>query len=214
MPSSSSPRCWRTSRRRRGCGRSGVERILDAVPDGDLGLYECPVPYKRLLSASQLSWAASTGRFVYFKDTSHSVPEMTLKIDAVAGTRLSVYNAEIQSLVATLRAGGHGFSGLAANIYPRLVAWLCENATSGDSRVADVQRLLSVAEHGIGWNYPTSAKFLIGTRFGVPIAARSRMKPQPFTAHQTDPVLDLADYLESQGLLDLPLRGAPARAVA
>ncbi|MFC7624475.1 dihydrodipicolinate synthase family protein [Microlunatus sp. GCM10028923] len=183
--------------------QSRLEAILEAAPEGDLGLYECPVPYKRLLSLDQLRWAAGTGRFVYFKDTSHAVPTMTERIQALAGSRISFYNAEIQSLVTTQRAGGQGFSGLAANIYPGLVGWLCEQWDSGDPRVATVQRLLSVAEHGLGFNYPTSAKFLIAERFGVPIRPLSRMGHKAFTPHQTDPLLDLADQLAADGLIEL-----------
>lgn len=179
-----------------------MEAVL-AATDGDLGLYECPVPYKRLLPDQQLAWAAQTDRFVYFKDTTHSVPEMRSRIAATAGTRMSMYNAEMQSLVDTVRAGGHGFSGLAANIYPGLVGWLCEHAYDATPQVRRVQRLLSVAEHAIGPSYPSSAKLLLARRWKVPISGRSRMSPTPVTAHQIDPVLDLWDLLADEGLLEL-----------
>lgn len=191
--------------------RHRLDGLLEAIPTGDLGLYECPVPYKRLVATDVLAELAQTGRFVYFKDTCQSVPRMTERIEAVSGTRLSFFNAQIQSLVATDRAGGDGFSGLAANIYPRLVQWLVENdvdPAADEERIVAAQRLLSIAESSIGSNYPSSAKFVVARAHGAPIEVWSRMgQAATMTAHQTDPLLDLAAYLRSAGFdgADLPL---------
>ena len=46
-----------------------MQKLLDLTGSVRLGLYECPKPYHRLLSAEALAWAASTGRFYFHKDT-------------------------------------------------------------------------------------------------------------------------------------------------
>lgn len=41
--------------------------VLD--PEIPLGFYECPSPYKRLLSMDELKFCADSGRFYFMKDT-------------------------------------------------------------------------------------------------------------------------------------------------
>ncbi len=50
--------------------RQRVESILTSATSLPFGLYEAPSPYKRLLTADTMRWAASTQRFVFHKDTS------------------------------------------------------------------------------------------------------------------------------------------------
>lgn len=179
-----------------------VEGVLDRAPGIGFGVYECPVPYKRLLTLEAVRWLGGTGRFVFFKDTSHRTDVMAARVDALRGTPLKHYNAEISSLVATLRAGGHGFSGYAANIYPDLVAWLCsEHARADQAEIERVQRLLSIVEHAVNNRYPTSAKYLLAHRTGLPVEPVSRWKPEAIGEHEGQPLRDLVDYL---GSLDLP----------
>ncbi len=47
-----------------------VHQLLNLAPGVPTGFYECPVPYKRVLTASQLEDFVNTGRVVYHKDTS------------------------------------------------------------------------------------------------------------------------------------------------
>ncbi|MBZ2196663.1 dihydrodipicolinate synthase family protein [Occultella gossypii] len=178
-----------------------TERILDRVPDLDFGVYECPVPYKRLLTLETVRWLAETGRFTFYKDTSHRVDVMAARIEVLAGTPLRHYNAEISSLVESLRAGGAGFSGYAANIYPELVAWLCANHdVAPEADVATVQRVLSIAEHSINARYPSSAKFFLAHSSRLTMSSVSRWKPESIGSHDGQPLIDLARYLESAGL--------------
>ena len=46
-----------------------AQKIIDAIPNVNFGLYECPYPYKRLLSKEVINWCISTGRFTFLKDT-------------------------------------------------------------------------------------------------------------------------------------------------
>lgn len=185
--------------------RATVAHILDANPGVDFGIYECPVPYKRLPSIENVVWMAGTGRFVFYKDTSHSIEVLGARLRAIDGTRLRLYNAQISSLTESLRLGAAGLSGYAANIYPELVAWLCEHyADEPAAEAIAVQRLLTVAEHTINTRYPTSAKFYLSHSSRLAIEPISRWKPEGIGAHEGQPLLDLAAYIR-----DLELPGAP-----
>ena len=44
--------------------------VLDRIDKSiDLGIYECPTPYKRLLSEDIIKWCIESGRFKFIKDT-------------------------------------------------------------------------------------------------------------------------------------------------
>ncbi|NQX29092.1 dihydrodipicolinate synthase family protein [Microbacteriaceae bacterium VKM Ac-2854] len=185
--------------------RATVAHILAANPGVDFGIYECPVPYKRLPSIENVAWMAETGRFVFYKDTSHSIEVLGARLRAIDGSRLRLYNAQISSLTESLKLGAAGLSGYAANIYPELVAWLCAHYDDqpADEAIA-VQRLLTVAEHTINTRYPTSAKFYLSHSSRLAIEPISRWKPEGIGAHEGQPLLDLAAYIR-----DLELPGSP-----
>ena len=46
-----------------------MEYAADALPEISLGVYECPYPYKRLLTPYVLKKMAETGRYRFLKDT-------------------------------------------------------------------------------------------------------------------------------------------------
>jgi 4-hydroxy-tetrahydrodipicolinate synthase len=178
-----------------------VAQILESNPGVDFGIYECPLPYKRLPSLDAVDWMARSGRFTFYKDTSHSIDVMRGRIAAMAGTRLKLYNAAIGSLTPSLQLGASGLSGYAANIYPDLVAWLCTHFDDGSDAATAVQRLLTVAEHSVNLRYPTSAKFLIDAGSRLRFRPISRWKPEAIGEHEGLPLRQLADYIRD---LDLP----------
>lgn len=181
--------------------RATVQHILDAVPEARFGIYECPVPFKRLPSTENVAWMAGTGRFVFYKDTSHSLATMEERLRVIAGTPMKLYNAQISSLTESLRLGAAGLSGYAANIYPEHVAWLCEHYDDQPSEAAiAVQRLLTVAEHTINSRYPTSAKYYLRHSSRLTIEPISRWKPEGIGPHEGQPLLDLAAYIHDLAL--------------
>ena len=46
-----------------------VQELLEKTGSAPLGLYECPVPYKRLLTPELMRWCSDSGRFLFLKDT-------------------------------------------------------------------------------------------------------------------------------------------------
>ena len=52
---------------------ANLQKITAAVTDKvGLGIYECPHPYKRLLSDDVVRWCAQSGRYTFIKDTSYN----------------------------------------------------------------------------------------------------------------------------------------------
>lgn len=153
--------------------KDNVSRLLEET-DVDLGIYECPRPYHRLLEPETLAWCASTNRFKFIKETSRSMSTIVQKIDAVKGTPLRFYNANTATLLDSLKAGGDGFCGISANVYPDLHVWLCENFESRPDDARALQCFLTVAEKAVGFNYPGSSKlYLMSSRSTYSICLQS-----------------------------------------
>lgn len=181
--------------------RGTIDRVLAENPGVVFGIYECPLPYHRILSTEAVRWIAETGRFVFFKETSHSVELMADRVGVADGTPMKVYNAGIETLVESLAVGVSGLSGWVVNVYPEHVAWLTANFS--DARARGVQDALDRLERGMGPTYPNSAKHLVALRSGIPFATRSRWKQD-----EVDPAA-LAELVAVVEALDL---SEPARA--
>jgi 4-hydroxy-tetrahydrodipicolinate synthase len=152
--------------------RRTVETILQSVPDVDLGLYECPEPYKRLLSPAIVRELAQTGRFVFFKETSCQPALFSAKVQAAAGTRLGVYNADNPTLLASLQAGGHGYSGIAASGICAELSALCRVWSTEPEEARELQNVIGPASVILGTRYPASAKYYLRDILGDAIECR------------------------------------------
>src|SRR3546814_19395932 len=60
-------------------------QLLDATPGIPLGFYECPEPFKRILTAEQLKRFVGTGRVIYHKDTCLDIEQIKAKLDETRG---------------------------------------------------------------------------------------------------------------------------------
>ena len=76
-----------------------IEYLIDHIECDSFGVYECPAPYKRLLTPEMLRWMAGTGRFSFLKDTCCDLEQLQAKCDAVRGTDLKIYNANGATLL-------------------------------------------------------------------------------------------------------------------
>ena len=183
--------------------QSRVEEIVRNTGDIPLGFYECPRPYKRAVSAASLRWAGGTGRFFFHKDTCHNLAQMRTKIAACKGTPLKFYNTEMSTLIATLQAGGQGFSSYAANMYPELVQWICLNHVKQPAVAESLQRLVAIAEYAINSKYPASAKVFVRENAGVQMGVLCRGTYEVLSPHDVLPLIDLSAYVKS---LSLPVK--------
>ncbi|UUZ86118.1 dihydrodipicolinate synthase family protein [Paenibacillus sp. P26] len=152
-----------------------AETILAAIPDGVFGIYECPFPYKRLLSPETLKWCAETGRFGFLKDTSCDLQQMQDKLEAAAGSHLKLFNANSATLLASLKLGAAGFSGVMANFHPELYVRLVEEWNQDEEAAARPQAFLGAASLVELQYYPVNAKYHL-SRLGLPVTTVSRVK--------------------------------------
>jgi 4-hydroxy-tetrahydrodipicolinate synthase len=139
--------------------KRNAELILSAVPDTAFGVYECPAPYKRLLSPELLKWCADTGRFHFLKDTSCDPQQIQAKLDAVKGTPLKLFNANAATLLNSLDHGASGYSGIMANFHPDLYVRLMELQATDPQEAARLQNYLGLASVIERQLYPVNAKY-------------------------------------------------------
>jgi 4-hydroxy-tetrahydrodipicolinate synthase len=145
-----------------------LQRLDPAMP---LGFYECPMPYKRLISLDELKICAETGRFRFMKDTCCDLATIQKRLRVLQGSRLRLYNANVTTLLDSLRLGAAGFSGVMANFHPELYAWLLSHAE--DERAEILQAALTMCAGIERQLYPVNAKYFL-QRAGLPLTLRSR----------------------------------------
>lgn len=121
------------------------------------GFYECPMPYKRIVSPKVIAYLADTGRVSFMKDTCCDANQVKEKIRAGRGI-IKVFNANSAQLLITLKAGAAGFSGVMSNFHPELYSWLCANFEKEPALAERVQNFLGVASAMEGRMYPVCAK--------------------------------------------------------
>src|SRR5471032_823660 len=84
---------------------ANLQKITAAVTDKvGLGIYECPHPYKRLLSDEVVSWCAQSGRYTFIKDTCCQIDTIRRRLALIKGSRMRIANANGQTLLASLQA--------------------------------------------------------------------------------------------------------------
>lgn len=155
--------------------RDRLLELAGRAPDVALGLYECPLPYKRLLALDVIADVAASNRFVFLKDTTERPAVIRQRLERIAGTALRLYNAEFSSLLESVGAGAHGFCGNATNMYPELAQWLC-TAEADDPEAQRIQRAITVADAVMSSPlYPASAKYFLGAARGLPISPVCRV---------------------------------------
>ena len=136
-----------------------LKKITAAVTDKvGLGIYECPHPYKRLLSDDIVQWCAQSGRFTFIKDTCCRMDTISRRIELVKGSRVHIANANGQTLLPSLQAGAHGYSGVMTNFHPELYVWLCDNWQQEPEKAEILSAYLSTASLAEYLDYPICAK--------------------------------------------------------
>lgn len=137
-----------------------LEQLMNQLPQAmPLGFYECPAPYKRLLTDEEISFCAQSGRFRFLKDTCCDMEKIDQRLKLVKDTPLQLYNANTATLLESLRRGGAGFSGIMANFHPALYAWLCDNWERNPEKAEELQAALTMCSYVENRMYPTMAKY-------------------------------------------------------
>jgi 4-hydroxy-tetrahydrodipicolinate synthase len=162
-----------------------MQTVVGALGGVDLGIYECPYPYKRLMHPELLRRMIEMGQFKFLKDTSCDLGMMEAKLHVMAGTGFKLFNANSATFLESLKLGCSGFSGVMANFHPELYSWLCENYLLEPERAQAIQDFIgffSVVEYQ---NYPINAKYYLGTLEKLGFGYYSRAKnPADFTLNR------------------------------
>jgi 4-hydroxy-tetrahydrodipicolinate synthase len=191
--------------------RRRLDWLLSRLPgDMPLGLYECPWPYRRLLSDAEILAAARSGRFVILKDVSCDLGIVTRRLELAAGTPLAIVNANAAIAFDAMKAGSQGFCGVFNNFHPDLYAWLYHRAEEDPELAIDLASFLSLSAMAENLGYPGTAK-VFHQRLGTFQSAKCRVMDydprERFWALGS--ILDMIESTEER--FRQRIRGLPAR---
>ena len=152
-----------------------VMKLISLTDNIPLGFYECPVPYKRIISTKVLGDFVETGRVKYHKDTCLNIHMIRDKIAATKGHSFGLYDAYMGHAVASLKAGSAGLSCIQGNFFPELVVWLCRNYDDENLKeeVELAQQFFSKNMDVVHRVYPIISKYYLQQR-GVDITTFTR----------------------------------------
>lgn len=154
--------------------RENLDWLLTRLPsDLPLGLYECPAPYRRLLSDDELAYCAGTGRFVLLKDVSCDLKRIKRRLKILEGTPLALVNANGTIALEAMQAGARGYSGVFTNIHPDLYAWMYRSWRSHPAFAEELSVFLTLAAVSELMGYPAIAKLYL-QKLGVVSTIKSR----------------------------------------
>ena len=138
---------------------ANLDRLLSKLPsDLPLGLYECPAPYRRLLTDDELKACIDTGRFVMLKDVSCDLATVKRRVALAQGSPLKILNANAAIAWDAMKAGSAGFNGVFTNFHPDLYQWLRSRSAEDPVLAEELSTFLVVAAVSEALGYPALAK--------------------------------------------------------
>jgi 4-hydroxy-tetrahydrodipicolinate synthase len=176
------------------------EQLFQATGDIPLGMYECPAPYKRIISPDAFRQLLSANRLIYHKDTSITHENVQAKLDILKetnNTSMEFYDAHTPNAAFSLQSGAKGMSSISGNFYPEAMVWMVNNATNADKQedVKWLQEELTKVDPLIHIAYPMSAKYFLQKR-GLPIRTISRAVANKLTPDQKSTLDDIHNRFE------------------
>jgi 4-hydroxy-tetrahydrodipicolinate synthase len=123
-----------------------------------LGLYECPAPFRRLLTDDELSACIDTGRFVLLKDVSCDLPTVQRRVALAAGSKLAIINANAAIARDAMLSGSRGFTGVFTNFHPDLYQWIRRSGPRHPALADRLNTFLVLAALSEAFGYPALAK--------------------------------------------------------
>ena len=182
---------------------SDAEQLIERLPkEIPLGIYECPVPYKRELSERILRWCAKNDRFYFIKDTCCDAERIAERLRICEGSQLKLFNANAQTFLKTMQYGAAGYCGVMANFQPSLYAWLVRHWKDEPQKAALVQDFLCMSTIAEGMNYPCSAKYYLDRYVGIPMELTARsVDHQAFSSYQrhcVDQFAEMNEFVQGQ----------------
>jgi len=154
--------------------KRNLERFLSGLRDDILlGFYECPAPYKRLVSPEIMKLCVESGRFGFLKDTSCSMTDIREKLRIAKGSQFKLFNANAATLLESLKAGCSGYSGVMTNFHPDLYSWICDHWQDQPELAEELQSFIGLASIIEYQLYPVNAMYALSLE-GLPFRLSSR----------------------------------------
>lgn len=136
-----------------------LDKVVNALPkEIQLGFYECPYPYKRVLTPKVINYCTASGRFSFLKDTCCDIGQIAGKLELLKGSNMHLYNANTATLLESLKLGATGYSGVMANFQMKLYSWLVKHWQDDPETAEEVQEILTACSFIELKNYPANAK--------------------------------------------------------
>jgi 4-hydroxy-tetrahydrodipicolinate synthase len=180
-----------------------MDQFLSLTGNIPLGIYECPVPYKRLVSGAVLSKLLPSNRLVYLKDTSLSLNSVQEKLKLAKDYDFGLYDAYMPNSQASLKAGASGLSCIQGNYFPEMVVWVCDNF-SNENKAPHLKKVQNFFEKHMDLmhqTYPIAAKYVLQKR-GFDINLTTRRQVGVLTDNQKK---ELDNLLEEYKLLEMEI---------
>ena len=153
--------------------RKNVDDVLAAFPEISFGIYECPMPWKRLLTLDFIRDYAPGGRLVFIKDTCCDYELIRQRLQAAKGTPMKLFNANCQSWYDSYCHGAGGYSGIMANFHPDIYKYCVTHKDTDPEKVQHANDFLTLAGMIERTCYPVSCKYY-HQLVGVPMSTYCR----------------------------------------
>jgi len=155
-----------------------VETLKQELPtELRLGLYECPVPYRRLLSDDEITYFAQDPRFVILKDVSCDLQTVRRRLELTKNSSLMISNANAAIAFKAMKSGTSGFCGVFNNFHPDLYRWIRDEGEINTDLADELARFLVLSATTEGMGYPKLAK-IYHQRLGTIQSSFSRAVPE------------------------------------
>lgn len=155
-----------------------VETLIKELPANmRFGLYECPVPFRRLLSDEEIIYFAEDPRFVVLKDVSCDLDTVRRRVELTKSANLVISNANAAIAFEAMKSGSSGFCGVFNNFHPDLYRWLQDEGEIHTELAIELSRFLVLSAVTEGMGYPKLAK-IFHQRLGTIRSSYSRAVPE------------------------------------
>ena len=139
--------------------RNALDKLKTALPATlPLGMYECPAPYRRLLSDDEIQYLCEDPRFVFLKDVSCDLNTIQRRMRLAKDSALAISNANAAIAHEALKSGANGFCGVFNNFHPDLYRWLQDAGPRHPELADELAIFLAMAALSEPMGYPKLAK--------------------------------------------------------
>lgn len=139
--------------------QGNLQWLLEALPtDHPLGLYECPAPYRRLISDEEFRFIVDSGRFILLKDVSCDLETVTRRVQIAKDSEMAILNANAAIAWNAMKIGSKGFNGVSTNYHPDLYKWLYHNWKKYPEFAEELANFLALSACTESFGYPVLAK--------------------------------------------------------